>query len=168
MLGTLARKLRLLGIDTAYLNNPDNHELEYLVRSQNRVLLTRNRSLALELADNSWLISGDVFRDQFLSIAEKMAPFSDDIVPFSRCLDCNKILITIDVSEAEGKVPPYILSSKRHFSKCSSCGKVFWEGTHSGRMQEEVEWMKVILEEEKRRKGEVTAPSERKGEKMKR
>jgi uncharacterized protein with PIN domain len=145
MLGALARKLRLLGIDTEYLNNPGDHELEYLIRSQARVLLTRNRNLAMGLADNSWLVSGDEFRDQFLSIAGKLALFSDYVVPFSRCLDCNEPLITVDVSEIEGKVPPYILSSKTHFSECSSCGKVFWEGTHSKRMREEVDWMKEKL-----------------------
>ena len=43
---------------------------------------------------------------------------------------------------ADGKVPPYIYQSKTTFSRCPSCEKVFWEGTHRKKMEKEVEWMK--------------------------
>jgi len=152
MLGSLAKKLRLLGIDTAYIKDADDNELKYLVRSQNRILLTRDMNLSRNLGDHAWLVNGSDAREEFLSIAERLAPFSDNIMPFSRCLDCNEPLITIDASETDGRVPPYILSSKTHFSKCSSCGKVFWEGTHRKRMVQEVEWMRKFIEE-KRDKG---------------
>jgi uncharacterized protein with PIN domain len=145
MLGTLAKRLRLLGIDTVYLNDAHNGELKYLTRSQDRILLTRDVNLAGVLGDHAWLVTGRGVREEFLSITERLAPFGDKIIPFSRCLDCNEPLTTIQASETGGKVPPYILSSKTHFSRCSSCGKVFWEGTHRKRMVEEVKWMREQL-----------------------
>jgi len=154
MLGTLARKLRLLGVDSSYFSGVENGELKYRARSQSRILLTKDTTLARTLGESAWLVSGDNVKEEFLSITERLAPFSDDIVPLSRCLDCNEPLITIDISEAVGKVPPYILTSKTHFSKCFSCGKVFWEGTHSESMGEEVKWMRGVLEEERRGRGE--------------
>ena len=146
MLGSLAKKLRLLGIDTAYAGDADAGKLRFLVRSQVRILLTRDINLAKSLGDLAWSVMGGNLREEFLSIAERLAPFSDNIIPFSRCLDCNEPLITIDASQTDGRVPPYILSSKTHFSKCSSCGKVFWKGTHSARMEGEVQWMRGALE----------------------
>ncbi len=163
MLGTLAKKLRLLGIDTAYTSEADDSELKYLVRSQGRILLTRNMNLSKNLGDMAWFVTGKDVWEEFLSIAERFKLFSDLLEPFSRCLECNDLVLSIKPSEADGKVPPYIYQSKKTFSRCPSCGKVFWDGTHSERMREEIEWMRGVLEEEK-----DLVPSERNGETEKR
>jgi len=171
MLGTLAKKLRLLGIDTAYINNADDSELKYLVRSQSRILLSRDVNLTKNLGDLAWLVTGKDVREEFLSIVKRLMPFNDQIELFSRCLECNDLLLPMKPSEAGGKVPPYIYQSKKTFSRCPSCGKIFWEGTHSERMRGEVKWMKKILEVEKRGKeeeGKNLVPSERNGETEKR
>ena len=146
MLGSLAKKLRLLGIDTAYISDPDDSELKYLVRSQTRILLTRDLNLSKKMGDLAWLVTGKNTREEFLSVVEKLKPFSDLLVPFSLCLDCNDLLLSMELSEAQGKVPPFIYQSQKIFSHCPSCGKVFWKGTHSKRMEEEVAWMRKILE----------------------
>ena len=149
MLGSLAKKLRLLGIDTAYISDPDDSELKYLVRSQGRILLTRDLNLSRSMGDLAWSVIGKDAREEFLSIAEKLKSFSDLLVPFSRCLDCNNPLQSMELSEALGKVPPFIYQSQKIFSHCPSCGKVFWKGTHGKRMGEEIARMKEALEREK-------------------
>jgi hypothetical protein len=167
MLGTLVKKLRLLGIDTAYIRDADDSELKYLVRSQSRILLTKDLNLSKNLGDLAWFVTGGNTREEFLSIADRLRPFSDILEPFSRCLDCNDLILSMQPSEADGKVPPFVLQSRETFSQCPSCEKVFWEGTHSERMKEEISWMKSALEEEKRGKGEEgkdLVPSERNGE----
>ena len=150
MLGSLAKKLRLLGIDTVYISDPDNSELKYLVRSQTRILLTRNLNLSRSMGDLAWFVTGKDPREEFLSIAEKLKPFSDLLVPFSLCLDCNDPLQSMELSEAQGRVPPFILQSQNFFPHCPSCEKFFWEGTHKGRMEKEVEWMEGVLQGEGR------------------
>ncbi|MDF1526579.1 MAG: Mut7-C RNAse domain-containing protein [bacterium] len=146
MLGSLAKKLRLLGIDTAYAGDADDSELKYLVRNQNRILLTRNIDLSRSLDDLAWPVTGKDIREEFLSIAEKLKPFCDLLVPFSRCLECNNLLLSMDPTEAQGKVPPFIYQSQKIFTHCPSCGKVFWKGTHSERMEEVVRWMRGAME----------------------
>ncbi len=150
MLGTLARRLRLLGIDTVYRAKPDESELRYLVCSQDRILLTRDRNLFDSLHSSAWLVSGSDVREEFQSIAAQLSALSPRLDPLSRCLDCNEKLLAIDPVQAQGRVPPYILQSKATFSLCPSCDKVFWDGTHSQRMGEEVEWMEEILKGEGR------------------
>lgn len=149
MLGTLTKRLRLLGIDTAYVRDADDSELKYIVRSQERILLTKDRNLAGSLGSSAWLIDGEDVGEEFTSIARNLAVHCVRLNPFSRCLDCNAPLIAADPSEVGGKVPPYILSTKPRFLSCSLCKKVFWEGTHRKRMEGQVEWMEMVLEEEK-------------------
>jgi hypothetical protein len=151
MLGSLARKLRLLGFDTVYVKDAADSELKYMVRSQGRILLTRDRSLAKNLGDLAWHVKGGNVREEFISIAGMLADIGCRTDPFSRCLNCNETLNFIHPSQAEGRVPPYIQASHENFSGCRSCGKVFWAGTHRTRMEEDVEWMRGVLEEEKRR-----------------
>jgi uncharacterized protein with PIN domain len=150
MLGTLAGKLRLLGLDTAYISDAQDSELKYLVRSQGRILLTRSVCLSRRMGDMVCLVSGGDAREEFLSIAERLVSFSDQFEPFSRCLRCNDLLLLMEASQAKGKVPPYIYQSKKTFSRCPSCEKVFWKGTHSERMEKEVEWMKDVIAKETR------------------
>ena len=44
-LGTVARRLRLVGVDTAYTNDADDPELIELANAERRVLLTQDRGL---------------------------------------------------------------------------------------------------------------------------
>jgi uncharacterized protein with PIN domain len=45
-LGTLARRLRLVGVDTAYANDADDDALVEQANASRRVLLTQDRDLA--------------------------------------------------------------------------------------------------------------------------
>lgn len=146
MLGSLAKKLRLLGIDTAYSSDADDSELKYLVRFQSRILLTRDTNLSKELGALAWLVTGKDSREEFLSITKKLSAVDCQPDPFSRCLECNDELVLLDRTRVRDKVPPYVLESRDTFRGCPSCGRVYWEGTHSERMGEEVEWMKGKLE----------------------
>jgi uncharacterized protein with PIN domain len=150
MLGSLSRKLRLLGIDTAYLRDADDSKLKYLIRSEARILLTRDTNLSKNLGDLAWLVSGRDAREEFLSIADKLSAVGCQPDPFSRCLECNEELVPLNSTRVRDKVPPYVLELKTSFFGCPSCERVYWEGTHSKRMGEEVEWMKDVLQGEGR------------------
>ena len=145
MLGSLAKKLRLLGFDTAYLGHAEDSEREYVIRSQGRILLTKDETLVKKLDDLAWTVTGADVKEEFLSIADSLSDAGCRPYPFSLCLECNAKLESLEPSRAEGKVPPYIFQSKDSFSSCPACGKVFWEGTHSERMEGEVKWMAGIL-----------------------
>ncbi len=111
-------------------------------------------NLSKNLGDLVLLVTGDNAREEFLSIAKRLSAVGIQPDPFSRCLECNDELVPLDRTRVRDKVPPYVLESKDSFNGCPSCGRVYWEGTHSERMEEEVEWMEKVLEEEKRGKGE--------------
>jgi len=145
MLGTLARRLRMLGIDTPYLRDADDSELIYLVRSQCGVLLTRDTGLARELNDRAWFVTGRDVREEFLSIAPAIAAAGCHTAPMTRCLSCNDLLTPVKGEPARAKVPPHILEKGVPLVSCPSCGKIYWKGTHAGRMKREIEWMEQQL-----------------------
>lgn len=139
MLGTLAKWLRILGFDTLFDPDLDDHQLVRLARAEGRVLLTRDRQLALRrgvqvllvtsehLEDQIWQVLVDVYREEPGSIPERS---------FSRCPVCNESLEPLDARAAGNKVPPYVARTHKVFSHCPRCDRVYWRGSHWQRMEE--------------------------------
>lgn len=150
MLGSLARKLRMLGIDTLFLKDVPDSELKFLVRSQSRILLSRDCRLVKALGSRAWQVTGANVREEFLSIASSLAAGGCRLSPMSLCLICGGKLIPVSLASAGSKVPPYILERGLNLSGCSGCGKIFWHGTHWKRMEEEIRWMEGEIDKRRR------------------
>lgn len=153
MLGSLARRLRMLGIDTAYCRDSEDGALKSMARAEGRILLSRDRRLVRAIGKGAWEVTGTGVREEFLSVAPLLAAEGCRPAPMSRCLECNGRLITPDSASARAKAPPHVLESGADLLSCAGCGKVYWKGTHGKRMDEEVAWMKGELEK-RRRPGE--------------
>lgn len=136
MLGKLARWLRALGVDCAFCNGAPDDELVRRARQEDRVLLTRDRRLAERrlLRGRVVLVAGDDWPDQLAEV-RRAFDFSAEIRPLSRCLECNTPLEAAAPAEVADLVPPYVLKTQRQFLRCAGCGRVYWAGTHRGRIQ---------------------------------
>jgi uncharacterized protein with PIN domain len=53
--------------------------------------------------------------------------------PFSRCLECNRVLVPLTTLEAYS-IPEKILNYDSSFWLCKTCDKVYWYGSHTKRM----------------------------------
>ena len=133
-LGTLARRLRLLGIDTAYHNDMDDPELVVQANRERRVLLTQDRGLLRRKA--LWLgayVRGVRAPDQLRDLLERFAP---RLRPWTRCTACNGVLTSVPKREV---APLLEDGTRRHYDaygRCGDCGKVYWHGAHSGHLEE--------------------------------
>lgn len=145
MLGRLCRKLRLLGCDAKL--NPEKEAGRFFLNAEfeGRVAVTRARGLrdrpggppvVLEAEDTDGQL-----RELFAKLGGKPA-----LMPFTRCLECNVPLAGEEASAVEGKVPSYIGERFHRFHRCSSCGRIYWEGSHYEAMVEEVERIRRLLE----------------------
>lgn len=129
MLGKLAKWLRILGYDTLYYRNLEDHQLARLAAAEGRVLLTGDEELwHREKREGTILISSDNWREQLRELAAQVELHSDRL--FSRCTECNTPLERVDEEEARGHVPPYILATQEEFSRCPQCGRFYWKGSH--------------------------------------
>lgn len=136
MLGTCAKWLRILGYDAVFDATWDDHQLVRLSRAEDRVLLTRDRQLALRRGVRVLLIESENLEDQLRQVLDEL-----DLEPnhsFSRCPVCNEPLRNLDPEEARPRVPPYIAQTHRRFKTCPQCHRVYWRGTHWEHMEQRV------------------------------
>jgi hypothetical protein len=134
-LGRLAAYLRLLGLDTLYRNDYDDAELAAVSAAEDRTLLSRDLGL---------LKHAVVRRGYFLretqpgrQLAEVVARFglASHARPFTRCLRCNTPLRPVDRGRVASMVPPRAREHFEEYSLCTTCGRVYWKGTHYERMR---------------------------------
>ena len=107
-LGTLARRLRLVGVDTAYANDADDDALIEQANASLRVLLTQDRGLLFRR--KLWLgayVRGARPDDQLADVLDRSAP---SLAPWTRCPACNGHLSPA----AKGSVGPLLRPAPAH------------------------------------------------------
>jgi uncharacterized protein with PIN domain len=136
MLGRLAKRLRLLGFDVLYDHTFDDNEIIRLSLEEGRVILTRDTGLAARpLASRNIYVMSDAVQEQ---VEQVLAAVPDKtMTPLTRCSACNQQLSAAVKQEVRDSVPNYIYNRYDAFLKCSSCGRVYWRGTHVTRMEKE-------------------------------
>jgi uncharacterized protein with PIN domain len=146
MLGRLARWLRLLGFDCSYDSELSDAELVRRGVLEERMILTRDRRLPEEW----WVPSIHLVRAKGLreQLAEVLREFelAPTIRVLSRCADCNRPLQPVARSDVSERVPPRALRTHDAFSECGSCGRVYWEGSHTAQIRRLVDELVDELE----------------------
>ncbi len=146
MLGRLARWLRIVGWDTLYDNHFEDEELVRVAVEEDRLLLTRDRKLILRkpVRDRSLLIESDTPWEQLLQVIGDLQLEVRGSRILSRCLVCNEILQNTRPADLLGRVPPYVLSTRRTFRCCPSCKRVYWRGTHRQRVVAILQRLRIL------------------------
>ena len=132
MLGRLARRLRLLGFDTVYARSAD--ELEgYKKEEADRILLTRRSRI--DTNARMVRVESEHIEEQLREIKGLIGPAVDRERIFRRCIECNTELIEAEKTEIESHVPEFVYHTHARFRVCPSCGRVYWEGSHTESMK---------------------------------
>ncbi|MFI1679431.1 MULTISPECIES: Mut7-C RNAse domain-containing protein [unclassified Streptomyces] len=133
-LGTLARRLRLLGVDAAY-ESTDIGDPALAARSaaEQRVLLSRDRGLLRrrELWAGAYVYS-DRPDDQLRDVLGRFAP---ELRPWTRCSACNGTLRPATKDEVADRLEGGTRGTYDVFAQCGSCDRVFWRGAHHDRLE---------------------------------
>jgi uncharacterized protein with PIN domain len=131
-LGSLARRMRLLGIDTAYSNDADDGELVEQAIAERRVLLTQDRGLLRRRAlPHGAYVHGDRADGQLADVLDRFAP---PLAPWTRCPSCNGELRSVAKDEVEDLLEPGTRRSYTEFVRCTDCSRPYWHGAHAGRL----------------------------------
>lgn len=139
MLGRLARWLRTLGFDAAYEPSFDDEELVRRAFREGRLLLTRDRDLVEEWwLEGVLLLESDDPLEQLRRVARRFG-LAAAARPFTRCTVCNEPLEPVPPGAVEGRigedVPERVARETDDVRRCPSCGKLYWEGSHTRRMR---------------------------------
>jgi len=133
MLGSLARWLRFMGYDTAYPKPISDRELAALARTEERILVTRDKELAARVS-GAIQIRSDVLEEQIREVAAVLPLRPVD--PLSRCSLCNTVLEPATIDDVMERVPEGVRSRHLNFWRCRTCGRIYWQGTHWDKMIE--------------------------------
>jgi uncharacterized protein len=136
MLGRLARYLRFAGCDTLYLPGVSDDEIVDRARSEDRVVLTRDRELARRASRSLWLASPHL-REQWIAVRSAWPEVPAE-VRFDRCTLCNGPLAPYRLGthpEREGGLPRDRADHGLEIFGCTACGHLYWEGTHTAKVR---------------------------------
>ncbi|MCX5361094.1 Mut7-C ubiquitin/RNAse domain-containing protein [Streptomyces sp. NBC_00124] len=133
-LGTLARRLRLLGVDTAY-ESTDIGDPALATRSavQQRVMLSRDRGLLRrrELWAGAYVYSTRP-EEQLRDILDRFRP---ELRPWTRCTACNGLLREATKEEVADQLSGGTHRSYDVFAQCTQCGRAYWKGAHHEQLE---------------------------------
>jgi uncharacterized protein with PIN domain len=136
-LGALARRMRLVGLDTAYSTEADDGELVAQAAAEHRVLLTRDRGLLRRRAlPAGAYVRGDHADEQLADVVGRFAPA---LRPWTRCPACNGVLTAARIDEVGDRLEPGTRRTYTEFSRCPDCHRVYWRGAHAARLTAVVE-----------------------------
>ncbi|MEL0587228.1 MAG: Mut7-C RNAse domain-containing protein [Candidatus Thiodiazotropha sp. (ex. Lucinoma kazani)] len=129
-LGKLSRYLRLLGFDCLFFNDAGDSNLARLSVEQGRVLLTRDRGLLMRRnITHGCFIHATEPRQQLMEIVQRLQ-LEDMYNPFTRCMECNSQLTTVEKKRIEDELPDQVRQHYNDFWRCSECGRIYWKGSH--------------------------------------
>jgi uncharacterized protein with PIN domain len=131
-LGTLARRLRLIGVDAAYRNDAGDDELVAECARERRVLLTQDRGLLMRRA--LWagaFVRGARPGEQLADVLDRFDP---PLAPWTRCPRCNGLLAEVGKDEVADQLAPGTRRAYHRFTRCRRCGQVYWRGAHGHRL----------------------------------
>jgi uncharacterized protein with PIN domain len=133
-LGTLARRLRLLGVDAAY-ETPDIGDAALAARSaaEQRVMLSRDRGLLRrrEIWAGAYIYSHRP-EEQLRDVLGRFAP---PLAPWTRCSACNGQLVEADKASVNEQLEHGTQRAYEAFARCADCGQVYWRGAHHARLE---------------------------------
>lgn len=132
-LGTLARRLRLLGVDAAYRSEDiGDPALAAQSAGERRVMLSRDRGLLRrrELWAGAYVYS-DRPEEQLQDVLDRFEPA---LAPWTRCVACNGALRDADKDSVRDRLAAGTRRSYDVFAECTVCARVYWRGAHHTRL----------------------------------
>ena len=128
--GKLALFLRMLGFDTVYENDMDKGRLIKIAVSQNRILLTRDKSLLKQkIITHGYLLMAQEPDRQLMDIIS-LYDLNSRIKPLTRCIPCNGVLVPVRKEVILERLEPLTKKYYHSFHICEECKKIYWAGSH--------------------------------------
>jgi uncharacterized protein with PIN domain len=133
-LGTLARRLRLLGVDSAY-ESTDIGDAALAARSaaERRVMLSRDRGL---LRRRELWAGAYVYSDRpDEQLRDVLGRFTPELRPWTRCTACNGLLKEARKEDVADLLEGGTRGTYDVFAQCGACERVYWRGAHHDRLE---------------------------------
>ncbi|MEM4335468.1 MAG: Mut7-C RNAse domain-containing protein [Candidatus Anstonellales archaeon] len=143
MLGDVARWLRILGYDAAYVKKVKDEEIVRKALEEGRVILTRDEKMKSKEV-RIYVVKGKNFYEKMADIVKHFRLSLK--IRETRCALCNGELKKAKKEEVKHRVPRKVLEKIKEFWVCKRCGQVYWEGGHWKRIKNVIGKVKKLVE----------------------
>jgi hypothetical protein len=145
MVGRLARYLRFVGCDTAYVRGLSDDEVLDQARAEDRTILTRDRRLAAR-AERALLLESPDIAEQWRAVHAAFPGLPTE-VRFERCTECNGRLEPVPAPPPGTRteaVPWDRVARGLPLFRCAACDHYYWEGSHTADIRARIaRWAEV-------------------------
>ena len=135
MLKRLARWLRIMGYDVSDPEVGSDQEIIQMSKDENRIILTRDKDLSNNRSPEAIRIISDDLDSQIRELLERF-PQEEFPPGNTRCPTCNGELSDrppsslVIYGKARMDIPEDVIREHEFVYVCTSCGKVYWIGSH--------------------------------------
>jgi uncharacterized protein len=144
MLGSLAKWLRIFGVDTFYpLPEMTDDEMLDIAAKEQRLFISRDKELVIRAKKAQVMIlelrTTDL-DEQLRQVLRHTQVDSEEML--SRCIVCNTPLVSVKKDTVKAHVPPKVFETRIEFWFCPVCDKYYWKGTHYDNMVKKINTLK--------------------------
>jgi uncharacterized protein with PIN domain len=132
-LGALARRMRLLGLDTRWDRTTTDMTLLERANAERRLLLTRDLGLLRRRA--LWAGAHVQGQDPDRQLRDVLDRFDPPLAPWTRCPRCNGLLAPVEKSDVVHELLPGTRRTQHRFTRCTACARIYWPGAHHRRLR---------------------------------
>lgn len=146
MLGTLAKKLRILGFDCKYFASINDEELAVLAKADSRTIITKDKLLAQKCKKQNIKViylESHSEKEHLIKIARECNLRYAVDASNARCTSCNGCLKKADRSIIT--LMPQ-LTHISQFWQCLDCKHIYWEGSHIRNLKKFISEVNVELQ----------------------
>ena len=146
--GKLARWLRMMGYDCLFFTGDNDSDMIRQALADGRIILTRDTGISLRRVAASGRVKVILIKDEVPERQMRQVTASLDLTgpasPFSRCLECNRLLEARTPDDVRGRVPPYVFRTQTRYMECPGCRRIYWQGTHWDSMVRRLETLAAM------------------------
>jgi uncharacterized protein len=150
MIGSLAKKMRILGFDCRYFAAANDDDLAMCAHNEDRTILTKDRSLVQKCKKHGIRViylSSHTEREQLVEIARNMGWNSLQLdITSTRCTICNGQNKQVQKQAIASCLPPKVAERIEQFWQCASCKKIYWARTHIRNVEKLVDEINAELQ----------------------
>lgn len=132
----LAGRLRMAGFDTLFDPAWSDSDLADIAHAKRCILLSRDQGLL----KRKKVEFGHLIRETepTAQLGETLHFFGllDQVRPFSRCMRCNGLLVSVEKEEIVSALEPLTKKYYHAFRQCADCRRIYWPGSHREKMEE--------------------------------
>ena len=140
----LARRLRLLGLDTRFDAAASGAKLIDISNAEGRILLTCDRRLLMRNDLSRGICVHERRPDKQVTEVLDRLDLRGECRPFTRCTLCNGVVKEVRPDDEQfaslrDTVPEGVRAWCNQYYRCAGCGKVYWQGSHYEKLKKKIE-----------------------------